>query len=259
MEVIYFIITLFATFVGSLTGVGGGVIIKPVLDYLNDYPLATINLLSSISVLIMSCLNTIKNRSYLAGVDQKIIMILAVSSFIGGVIGKSIFNLLANSKRIDIVLLADFQSLILIIILLIVLYFIYHRNNYRNIKVTSLIITAIMGFSLGIISSFLAIGGGPLNVIIFMIFWQFTIKEAAIASLVMILFSQISSIIQTIIQTDLSYYNLEMIYYMIPAAIIGGLLGSKIMQTIKPKTINNLNVGLIIFIIIINLINIISI
>ncbi len=35
--IIYFLLTLFATSVGSLTGMGGGVIIKPIMDVMGDF------------------------------------------------------------------------------------------------------------------------------------------------------------------------------------------------------------------------------
>ncbi|GAA4063640.1 hypothetical protein [Amphibacillus indicireducens] len=50
----YFIISLLASIIGAIAGIGGGVFIKPILDFLGDYPLATIGILSSTTVLTMS-------------------------------------------------------------------------------------------------------------------------------------------------------------------------------------------------------------
>ena len=48
--IIYFLLSLVATTIGSLTGMGGGVIIKPLMDVLGDYDVQTIGVVSSITV-----------------------------------------------------------------------------------------------------------------------------------------------------------------------------------------------------------------
>ncbi len=42
MVLIYFLVALLSTICGSMAGLGGGVIIKPVLDFLGDYNIETI-------------------------------------------------------------------------------------------------------------------------------------------------------------------------------------------------------------------------
>ncbi len=49
-----FIVAFLASLLGPLRGIGGGVIIKPVVDAMNVMPVATVSFLSSISVLTMS-------------------------------------------------------------------------------------------------------------------------------------------------------------------------------------------------------------
>ncbi|MCD8352587.1 MAG: hypothetical protein LUC93_18445, partial [Planctomycetaceae bacterium] len=53
-ELLYLAIALCSTTAGALTGMGGGVIIKPVIDLVGHYDAASINALSSLTVLIMS-------------------------------------------------------------------------------------------------------------------------------------------------------------------------------------------------------------
>lgn len=52
--VLYFLIAIGATTVGSLTGMGGGVIIKPLMDVLHGFDVQTIGVLSSLTVFSMS-------------------------------------------------------------------------------------------------------------------------------------------------------------------------------------------------------------
>lgn len=54
MELIYFVVVWIATTAGALTGMGGGVIIKPVLDVIGEYDAATIGVLCSCTVFTMS-------------------------------------------------------------------------------------------------------------------------------------------------------------------------------------------------------------
>ena len=46
---IHFLIAIGATTVGSLTGMGGGVIIKPLMDVMQNFDVETIGVLSSIT------------------------------------------------------------------------------------------------------------------------------------------------------------------------------------------------------------------
>lgn len=49
LYILYFLIAIGATTVGSLTGMGGGVIIKPLMDVLHHFDVETIGVLSSIT------------------------------------------------------------------------------------------------------------------------------------------------------------------------------------------------------------------
>ena len=55
-----FLLALFATIVGSLSGMGGGVIIKPLMDALGDYDVQTIGVVSSITVFTMAIVSVLK-------------------------------------------------------------------------------------------------------------------------------------------------------------------------------------------------------
>jgi uncharacterized membrane protein YfcA len=70
ISILYFLITLFATTLGSTSGMGGGVIIKPVLDAFGHYDIETISVLSSVSVFLM-CLISV-SKKIRAGNDIKL-------------------------------------------------------------------------------------------------------------------------------------------------------------------------------------------
>ena len=56
---IYFIITLFATTICSMTGMGGGVIIKPIMDVVGNFNVQTIGVIASITVFSMALVSVV--------------------------------------------------------------------------------------------------------------------------------------------------------------------------------------------------------
>ena len=62
---IFFLVALGASAVGAICGIGGGVIIKPVLDLLHLETVSAISFLSGCTVLSMSCYSV--GKSLLAG------------------------------------------------------------------------------------------------------------------------------------------------------------------------------------------------
>lgn len=82
----YLAVSFLASIAGAICGIGGGVIIKPVLDLFSLDSVATISFLSGCTVLSMSCYSV--GKSMLAGekaVEMKTGTPLAVGAAIGGV------------------------------------------------------------------------------------------------------------------------------------------------------------------------------
>ena len=88
MAAVYFLIALFATTAGAMTGMGGGVIIKPLLDLLGGYDTATIGVLSSLTVLIMSLVSVAKQMLKKTEIVPGIAVPLALGSVAGGKSGQ---------------------------------------------------------------------------------------------------------------------------------------------------------------------------
>src|SRR5690625_3746582 len=127
IEILYFLIGLIASVFGAIAGIGGGVIIKPILDSFGHYDVATIGILSAATVFTMSCVSLIKATFTKINIKIKISSMLAISSILGGIIGKMIFNYFINSiENLDIVSLV--QSAILAILMGII--FIYYKNKH---------------------------------------------------------------------------------------------------------------------------------
>lgn len=57
---IYFLVIVAANTVGAISGMGGGVLIKPIFDFIGAHSLAAISFYSSMAVFTMSIVSTIR-------------------------------------------------------------------------------------------------------------------------------------------------------------------------------------------------------
>ena len=90
---IFFLICILATTVGGISGVGGGVIIKPVLDAITALDVSTISFLSGTTVLAMTCSSIVLGRNRDVQVEKRRGTALAIGAALGGVGGKALFEL----------------------------------------------------------------------------------------------------------------------------------------------------------------------
>ena len=86
--VLYFLICISATTLGSISGIGGGVIIKPVMDAVSGISVSSISFLSGCTVLAMSIVSVLKIRDSDTKIESRQGTILAVGGAAGGVTGK---------------------------------------------------------------------------------------------------------------------------------------------------------------------------
>jgi uncharacterized membrane protein YfcA len=118
-----------------------------------------------------------------------------------------------------------------------------------------LFISLLVGFSLGVVSSFLGIGGGPINLVVLFFFFSMTTKIAAQNSLCIIWFSQITSLISTFVTGTVPEFNVLMLILMVSGGVLGGYYGRKINKTIDEKKVDQLFIGIMVVIIFINIFN----
>ncbi|WP_017470492.1 sulfite exporter TauE/SafE family protein [Amphibacillus jilinensis] len=254
MFILYLLIGFFTTFIGALAGISGGVIMKPVLDFFGHYDLASIGILSSVTVLAMSSVALMSSRRQGQQVEKKQSILIAFGSIVGGTFGKAIFNrILADPNMSNHV--GWIQSLLLIIILIMIFIFIKYRQKFRTFKVKRPLVIILVGFILGLAAAFLGIGGGPLNVAILGWLFSMDAKSAALNSIFIIFFAQLSGVVVVLATTSLLSYDLTMLPYMVFGGIIGGLIGSRIRIWLSVKQVEQIFNGLIVTIILINIFN----
>ena len=92
-----FLVCLVATTVGGISGVGGGVIIKPVLDATSGMPVSTVSFLSGCTVLAMTITSMLRSRGGEVKVEPRRGTLLAIGGALGGIAGKELFELVRAS------------------------------------------------------------------------------------------------------------------------------------------------------------------
>lgn len=152
MTIIYFFIALFATTAGSMAGLGGGVIIKPLLDVLGDFNVATISVLSSMTVFSMAIVSIIKQIRYRFKIQYKKTILIGIGSIVGGVIGEKVLKYVLNLS--DGSSITTIQNSILLILLISVYIFMNNRNKFKTYNVSGIFSCILIGIGLGSIASF---------------------------------------------------------------------------------------------------------
>ena len=198
MVIVYLLISIGSSIVGAISGIGGGVIIKPTLDIFSTYNVSVISFLSGNTVLAMTISSLIRGRNSEIKLDKKIGSLLAFGGIIGGLIGKYLFDVIRVGFANDAVI-GSIQSISLALLTLSVLFFTIFKNKIPSYNFTNAFASLCIGILLGSVASFLGIGGGPINLAVLYLFFSMDSKTAALNSIYIIFFSQATTLIFTIV------------------------------------------------------------
>ena len=241
---LFFIVSFLASTVGAICGIGGGVIIKPVLDMLQLETVTAISFLSGCTVLSMTCYSV--GRSVLAGerrVSLRTGTPLAAGAAVGGLLGKQLFTFIRdffeNPNAVGAV-----QAVCLAAITLGTLIYTVNKNRIHTQKIQNLAACVVIGLALGVMSSFLGIGGGPINLVVLFYFFGMDTKTAAANSLYIILFSQLASVLATIVTREVPPFQWTALLLMVAGGIGGGVAGRALNRRMDEKMVDKLFIGL---------------
>lgn len=243
---IYSIIVFCATVIGAISGLGGGVIIKPLFDMMALHSSEQIGFYSSCCVFTMCFVSIWRQKELRHTISKSTVVLISVGSIIGGILGNNLFytvlSIIKNNSKVRFI-----QSLLLFIIIVFILLHHYGKNHFPSYRVANRAAIFCVGCILGTISTFLGIGGGPLNIALFTILFGCSAKQAACYSIIAIFFSQISKLTATLYGGALYGYDLTPLPYMIFASILGGLIGTYWSQKAKDKNIEQVYIGTMFF------------
>ena len=258
MEILFFVVCFLASIVGAICGIGGGVIIKPLLDALQFLDVSQISFLSGCTVLSMSTYSVIKSK--LSGkkeVDIAMVLPVGVGGAIGGIVGKWLFSFIKslsdNPNKVGVV-----QAACLLIVTVFTLVYTVFKDRITTKKLRGLPVLILVGLLPAIKTSFLGIGGRPINLVVLFYLFSMTTKEAVITSLYIIFISQIASLATAIITNTVPEFPIKVLVVMVAGGILGGVVGRIVNKKIADKTVDKLFIGLMAVMIVINIYNIFS-
>lgn len=249
MIILVFLICFAASTIGGICGIGGGVVIKPLLDAIGIMPVSTVSFLSGLTVLAMACINVYKNRKG-GELDAKRSIPLGIGAAVGGILGKQMFSSLKAAVNADQIVGAV-QAIVLGILVLGTLAYVLFKNRIRTLNVSGTVVPVLIGLFLGICSSFLGIGGGPMNLAVLYYFFSMSTKQAAVNSILIILLSQIASLIMTIVSGTVPDFTWGNLLAMVSAGALGGFISARLHKKLSSELTDKLFIGLLIVIFII--------
>lgn len=249
-------ISLLASTVGAISGIGGGILIKPFLDAVSIFPLATINFLSGCTVLAMTAMSMVLVQRGSPGMSLRISTFLGVGAAIGGVAGKELFELaIENSPSTRAVGIT--QSLLLLLISVAVFLFVRFKASIRTQHIQNLGVAFLIGFALGVISAFLGIGGGPLNIALLNYCFSMDSKTAAINSLYIIFIAQVFSLGSILVTHAVPDFDPLLLGLMMLGGISGASIGRNLNHRMSNRHVDTIFCVLLVGIALLNAWNIV--
>ena len=249
MDILFFVVSFLSSIVGAICGIGGGVVIKPVLDMLQMGQPATINFLSGCTVLSMSLYSV--SKALRAG-DSRVEMStgtpLAVGAAVGGVVGKELFSAVKDFFG-GSPMVGGVQAIALGIITLGTLVYTIYKSRVPTRGTSNKLVCVVIGLLLGIMSSFLGIGGGPINLVVLGYCFSMDTKTAAANSLYIILFSQAASLLATLITGSVPEFRIPALILMVAGGIGGGIVGRALNKRMDNRAVDKLFIGLMVLIV----------
>ena len=253
LQILYSAVILAATTLGAFVGLGGGVIIKPILDFIGHEPRMQVDFLSCVAVFTMSIVSTVKQIRNKVKIKKNIVLLIALGSVAGGFLGSFCVTNFESAMGADTVRWV--QAFVLASLLAAVCVYVGKCSFSFNVKNNVAILT--VGLLLGFFASFLGIGGGPINVAVLTLFFSMNVKDSAVYSVAIIFFSQLTKLITTFSSSGFEPFahQWKTLIFILPAAIIGGIIGSKLNRRFDDKTIRKVFVTVMILLVILNAYN----
>ncbi len=229
---IAFGVSLVAGLIGSMVGIGGGVINAPYLSYLNYIP----SQISSTSLIAVFFTSISSSFQYIRKglTDKKIAVILAVSSIPGTFIGVYISNYFT---------LSEFRFYFALILIATSLYLLFRSkilgqekripflpDKHQYLEPRRLSILVIFSLLAGTLSSSFGIGGGIIFVPCLIIILGLNMKTASATSQFALMFTSLAGLTLFVIEGKPDYF---MGFILSVGSIIGGTIGSMLTSRMK--------------------------
>lgn len=258
--VVSLLIGLSTAFIGSLMGLGGGIILVPTLLFIasvsDTFSWATPQAIVGISLVVMIFTGLSSTLAYLKvrRVDYRTGFLFLIGSIPGGIFG-SWLNQFVEA--------GPFQLYFGILMIFIAILLIFKKDEPRSVELkgkgvrtfelygkryqykVNPIAAVTLAFCVGILSGLFGIGGGSIMVPAMILFFGVPVHIATATSMFMIFFV---SIFSSITHIALGHVVWKYVLLFIPGAWIGGRLGAKVNQMLSSQVLEWILRGLLILI-----------
>ncbi len=244
-----FVIGLFAGTLGSIVGIGGGIIIVPSLLFVASiYPdfgpiTPQLAIGTSLLLIVLSSLASTLSFHKQRRIDFQSGLLFFITAGPGSIIGAYLSKFFSTDS-----FLLGFG------LFLVVLFFImmfqnkikplrYQKGMTRTFIDQSsqefqygyhLPTALILSFAVGLLSGLFGIGGGAMLVPMMLLLFRFPAHVATATSMFVILLSSIMGSVTHVIQGNISWFALLL---LAPGSWIGGVLGAKISEKMSSRAI----------------------
>lgn len=255
-QLLFILVSFFASVIGCICGIGGGVIIKPVLDAFGLYSVSTISFMSGCIVLSMTAYSVLKAQlAHESVIEKGVSTYLGIGAALGGLVGKQLFDtvkaMFENANTVGAV-----QAAALFAVTFGTAVYTLNRSRIHTRRVEHPAGCVVIGLCLGLMSSFLGIGGGPINLVVLFFSFSMDTKTAAENSLYIIFFSQLASLAASILTHSVPAFSVGMLCLMVGGGICGGICGRAVNRKLDSRAVDKLFIALMILMIFINVYNI---
>ncbi len=256
--ILVMLIAFFGSFIGGMTGLGGGMLIKPILGNALAMATSTLSLYAS-KFISTSVVFSMSAKSASIYKKEGFEYNMSLFAFMGIGLALGIFSVDYLPFDVSGGMEVFLQGCLYILVFLSVLL----RDKYPRLNFTeNKGMTVLVGFVIGFLSSFFGIGGGAIKVPFFLIFFSMTMKQAAVYSFLVSLvteplklFQYGSHIYSMPDVTGALPIIIGLSVLCIPSAIIGATLGVGIQKKSSDKFVATAFNSVIIYFAIISLIS----
>lgn len=244
------LIILLSTFIGAITGLGGGIIIKPLLSIVTDFSVIATNFYAALAIFSMTLYSLYDSKKNKVEIDYSLATILSIGALIGGVVGSGL--VIKLSKVLGDVKLLNIQLILLIVVMVVSIIITLRTIETKKHKVP-IIASLATGLFAGLISAFLGIGGGIVNIPILILIYKEAHKQAVLTSLFVVFISQLSSIVTYSISGYLSELTISYAILICICGILGGIAGKEVFRKLSSNVVKMTYVTTLLAIIVVNL------
>lgn len=248
-ELVYFIICFICTTLGAISGIGGGVIIKPLMDAVSGMNASTVSFLAGLTVEAMAIVSIAQHfvKKESTTLEPRRGTLLAVGSVAGGIAGKSLFSWFKALTGQEQAVAAG-QNIVLFLLTVLVFVYYIKKSAIQTKNVQSNAACLGVGLVLGLLSAFLGIGGGPINLMVLSYLFSMDAKTAALHSLYIILFSQTASLATTLLSASVPVFGWVTLIAMALGGVLGAFSGRSLNRRLSNQGVDKLFMGMLVII-----------